>query len=337
MKVPKSTYVMGVAVLGLFGLAIAKSAGGKDRHHDDDDEYSGEESGDDEEQSARDIAEYEHEQAARKAAELEAEQKVEKVFSALTTAYGAEAASMGALFSGITFGAEREGLSDEIQQRLARFRAATESDLTLGQESSTIVDRIELEPSFRDEGDVRDQLCDKLATRLHDTWGNGVHDTDTDTSIWLNPATHVRATFHNSGGCELTFAPYAAPETWINRTPASVIPVAMVGQPAAKLVAAVKSPIENDTITWTAPGLGAGTQPTQLMASVVGGKVAMITVSTISLEDTRAALVEHLSATFGKAKTATDDSGNTSTTWNSKPPITMRDDGDAVTVSVGKI
>ncbi len=347
MKVPKSTYVMGVVVLGLFGLAIAKSAGGKDRHQgddeseygdDDDDDFDDDDDDGDGEDSAESIAEYEREQAMRKTAELEAERELEKLFSEMTSAYGAEAASMGTLFTGITFGGDRAALADEVQDRLARFRRTTHSELTLGQQSSPTVDRIELKPHSEGEDELREQVCDKLSSLLGDTWGSGVRETSTETRIWLNPTTHIRATFLSEyGGCALTFSGYAAPESWINRTPTSVIPVAMIGQPAAKLVAAVKSPIENETITWTGPGLGAGTQPTQLMASVVRGKVAMITVSTMSVEETRLALAEHLTATFGKPKTTTDDSGNESTTWNSKPPVVLVDDGEAVTLAVGKL
>ncbi len=337
MKVPKSTYVMGAVVLGLFGLAIAKSAGGKDRPHDDDDEYISEETNDDGD-SADDIREYEREQAMRKTAELEAERELEKLARSFDQAYGGEVASMGTLFGGVTFGTARTELPSEIQLQLADFRRATKSELTLGERSSSTIDRIEIKPYSNGDSETREQLCDKLGDLLKVAWGAGTPETVTDKVIWVSGAQR-RATFSNDyGGCALSFEPYAPAFRWLERKPTSVIPFAAVGQPAAKLAEAVKAPIQDNTITWTGPGLGLGTQPTQLVASVVGGKVAMVTATTTSIEQSRLELADHLSTLFGQPKSTIDDLGNELLTWKSKPQIVLTvGQGDTVTVTVGKI
>ncbi len=339
MKVPKSTYVMSVVVLGLFGIAIAKTAGSKDRHHRDDDESTDPEATGDDPDSDRGIQEYEHEQAVRKTAELEAQAALDKLVAAVGPAYGAEAASMGSLLAGLTFGTERSAVSTEINDRLAAFRRQTQSELTLGELSSRTIDRIEIKPHSSGQSEPREELCGRLYNLLKDTWGNGTRESVTYTTIWLNPATHVRATFLNEyGQCALSFSAFAAPAEWIDRTPTSVVPVAAVGQPATKLADAVKSTIADMTITWTGPGLGAGTQATQLVASVVRGKVALVNATTIATEDTRSELVEHLTAKFGKPKSTSNGLGSDLLTWNSRPQIVLTvGDGDTVALSVGKL
>lgn len=337
MKVPRSTYVMGAIVVGLFGLAIATSAGGKDRPHGDD--TNDPESLDDDERSARETAQYEREEAMRKTAELEAERKIEKLVAAVAVAYGAEAASMGNLFAGVTLGTQRSALSQAMQDRFEAFRSTTESKLTFGERSSRAIDRIEVAPLANGDREIREPVCEKLRTLLQDTWGHGTSGSVTGPTIWLNPTTHVRSTFvDEEGSCTLTFSSYAAPDQWIARATTSIVPFAAVGQPAAKLSAAVHTEIQDETITWTGPGVGAGTQGTQLMASVIKGKVSMLTATTTAVDATRSELIAHLTRTFGKPNRALDDSGGDVLTWPSKPPIVLIvGSGDTVTLTVGKI
>ncbi|MBL0218153.1 MAG: hypothetical protein IPQ07_30260 [Myxococcales bacterium] len=253
--------------------------------------------------------------------------------------YGAEAASLGSLFTGLTFGTDQAKLAPEVSGRLAEFRRATHSELSFGDATEGPIDRIVVHPNADGESSTREPLCGGIYGLLKDSWGIGVREQNLRNTIWLNPSTHVRATFVNEDDqCLLVFAPYATPAQWIDRGASSVVPLSIIGQPAAKVAAMFKAQIDDDTMTWSGTGLGAGTEQTHFTATIVGGKVAMFTASTRSIEETRTALIDHLTAKFKAPKTEPTDEGTTRLTFGSRPQLTLvADDGDDLTLTVGKL
>ncbi len=346
MVIPKSTYVMGAVVAGLFGLAIVKTVSSKSGHHSikddaEDSDSDSEDEADDSEssaESARDLADYQRREAERAASEAKTEHEVSELVIASRKLYGAEAASLGSLFTDLTFGTDQAALPPGVSARLAAFRSATHSELSFGDATEGPIDRIVIHPHALGESATRELLCGGIYGLLKDAWGIGVREQNLRNTIWLNPTTHVRATFVNEDDhCMLVFAPYAEPAQWIDRSASSVVPLSILGQPAAKVAAMVKAQVEDDTMTWSGPGLGAGTEQTHFSATIVGGKVATFTASTTAIEETREALIEHLTAKFKAPRSAPTSEGTTALTFSGRPQLTLiADDGDTLTLTVGK-
>lgn len=310
MALPKSTFVMGVVTLGLFGVAIYETAGkkqGHDRRHveDEEDSYEGDEPpvADDEA-----IAEYQRGEAerARRDAEaaLEAAQKREATQRELRQLYDAEVAKPGALFRGVVL--DSKELADPgFFARRRDFIAATSSLLRTGDNGR--FDRFEIHPGSDADRATRDELCSELHTQLGTAWGSA-YVSDDGTEVWTNKVDGIRASFQPADECTLVFEKYDEPAAWISKSGTSTIPMSWVGKPGTFVENAVDSiRSEDGVISWLAHGLGAGTEQTKVQAWVTNGKISHIIATTNINAATRAALEEHLRGSFGKPKV--DDTG----------------------------
>lgn len=330
MAIPKSTYVMGAVVLGLFGVAIQRTAS-KDSHHvkDEDEADSYEGDGDEElaelrasrERMQREEAEEEARQAA-----IEAENA--KTLAAAITAsrqmYGAEVATLGSAFDGVKLG---KPMASVPTDRIEAYEGETTNRVTLDRHlsESLLEIRIELRPT--DDTEVGDKLCENVGRMLRETWGDGVLDGPETTRIWLNPATHQRARFLlEDGDCTLAYDRYVESAGFVGRTATSVVPLQLLGQPAAKLSAMPGASVEDDAVRWTVAGLGAGTAPTSLTAYVENGKVVTIAAEVSATESVRRELEGRLASTYGKPKEIENDRGTSEHRWAGKPPISVETD-----------
>ncbi len=317
MALPTSTIVMAVLTCIPFGLAIKDTVSGKqtaqrDRDRWDDDGH------DDNGDSAYD-AEYARAEAAREAAEAEEERlealKTEKLAVARRTLFGAEVATLGSGFGGTRIGTPG---ADVDMSMLAELQRAT--SVRVGVISIAKVNGILIEPTSDADDDEKAELCRSLSSELQAAWGNGETD-DYSSRYWINPTTSIRASIHPED-CKLVFEPFTPTKAWINKTKDSVVPVGLVGQPFAKVAAAVGTTTELEpgelVKSWERPGVGLGLFSTNFEAYVVNGKVVAITASARTLEVTRNEVQEQLTELYGEPVEE-----NEGLRWKSRPVIRL--------------
>lgn len=314
MRIPTSTLVMGLLTCVPFGLAIRDTAAGKtgayvpgEDEDEDHDEYGGEAF-----EARMRAAEEAAEAAEQEAQALRAQQLVQ--------IYGAEPASLGAVFEGLRVGAPEAALGGATMAGIHRLERTSGIKIEL-LHGAGMLDAVLVRAARTSTEDEQDELCETLEQRLTTAWGEGETDAD-DRVIWLNPVAGHRAVLADAPACELRFERYAAVDTWFAPTsPTSVVPVWAIGQPARRLVEALgpAATVTGDVITWRAPGVGAGTGDTMLFAEVQRGKVVSLDAAFDE------SLVEqvgvHLIGLHGEP-TAEGDNLDL-VRWRSKPPISL--------------
>lgn len=320
MALPKSTFVMGVAVLGLFGLAIREGT----RAPSSDDPV------DDEDRAAYEAmqARMAQEQAQR-AEEATAAAKARQIAN-LRELYGAEAASLGPLFAGITLESP-PAEADEHRSRLDEYETRAESFVTVDNHV------VEIRPGLRAYGEGVGELCAALGEQLHIVWGTGERLAETGATVWRDPSTHHRASLAiDDDRCVLRFERYVDVDQWLNRSAASVVPLSLIGQSALKAEQVAGTTVDGNEIAWQVAGVGAGTMATKLVAYVEKDRVVGMTATTRAGEQTRELLAGALEKALGKAKQS--DEGYAGTlSWARNPPITVEwESDDLVLVRIGK-
>lgn len=270
MRIPPSVFVMSVLTAVPFGLAIRETAHDKaQKHHDDlddEDDFSPREYNS--ENDMREMRESEARLEEMRAAERERKAKTEleraKIAPMLV---GTEPATLGTLFTGVKLGADAGNFQPDItREQIAEASDSLSVDWDV--DASTLNG---VSVTLKTDYDERE--CAPLVSALR-AWGpktgNG----------WENAALHQRATF-DQYGCTLKFERFTDVEHFVDRNDAAIVPMNMIGQPAAKLRARVAPHLdsdEEDTLSWHDVGLAGGTGPTRLTALIENGKVSTITV-----------------------------------------------------------
>jgi hypothetical protein len=339
MAIPKSTFVMGAVTLGLFGFATYRTLGSPDKVKDHSG-YPDEEESIDDDDSEQSYEDYQKEREQRKTLERAEEEAARaKKLKAMHSLYGAEAATPGALFAGISIDGPADIRPAGFMQRRETFQDDTESTVQLGSGlTSDRFDRFEIRPGAIGDIDDREAMCEELQSGLRSAWGRGEMVTAAaDATVWLNPIQKLRATIAHESRCELTFEHYVTPQEWVTKDAASVVPLSVIGQSVNKLVEITKVPAEeNGDVVWSGPGVGIGTTPTSFSAQLERGKVTSITATTTASAATREELAAQLEKLFGKPKTSDDGYGNLTSTW-SRPKLTLGSaDGDTIILTIQK-
>ncbi|MBA3455081.1 MAG: hypothetical protein H0T42_18470 [Deltaproteobacteria bacterium] len=331
MALPTSTIVMAVLTCIPFGLAIRETVNGVPATARG--EYATADSSYDEEEYAADNARREAEEAAEAELERLKEARKEERRKARQALYGAEVATLGSGFAGISLGMEEV---DVRSQTITALEAATQVDVELVWNDK--LDRIFIKPHRDADADERSELCDSLETDLRDAWGRGETD-DYEGRYWVHEPAGTRAslTLDTVGPCRLDIERFAMPREWANKTKLSIVPMWLVGQRVAKLREHLgplqKLETSDESVRWLRMGVGLGSGETRLEAIVVKGKVVAITATTNTLETTRDSVIEQLSSLYGTANH--EDDG---VHWKSRPAIKLDDyEGAGIRVTVGNL
>jgi len=282
MRIPTSLIVMSLLTAAPFGLAIYDQQGKRPA------EASVAYGPEDEARRDRErLAEFEAE-AAREAAEHENANAVR--LAKLDTVFGTGTASLGSLFGGARIGAPIPTALPDL------LGAATREGFLLPsfQQTDATLASIHVEVVERDNLDA----CQKLRAKLVATWG------PSSRGVWLDPATHSRATLTTGPLCTLTYDRYLDVPEWLANVPLDV-----VGQ-------------ASDISDSSFPGLGAGTGVTTLVVEKhTNGKVARVTVTGSADFDTIVRLRDTLSDQLHEQ--ATRDSYTDGWAWKKKPGFSL--------------
>jgi hypothetical protein len=270
MRIPPSVFVMSVLTAVPFGLAIKQTSHDKAmKHHDDvDDEDDFSPRDYDSDRDMREMKDSEARLEEMQAAERERKAKTEMERAKLAPMLvGDQPASLGTLFTGVKLGADAGNFQpDIVRQQIAE---ASDSLSVEWDVDATTLNGVSV--TLKTDYDERE--CAPLASAVR-AWGPKVGNG------WENAATHQRATF-DEYSCTLKFERFTDVDHFVDRNDAAIVPLSMIGQPAAKLrtrIAAHLDSDDEDTLSWHDVGLAGGTGPTRLTALVENGKVATITV-----------------------------------------------------------
>ncbi|HEY3802175.1 MAG TPA: hypothetical protein VGL61_06180 [Kofleriaceae bacterium] len=121
--------------------------------------------------------------------------------------------------------------------------------------------------------------CSDLNARLYRAWGG-----DAD-STWLDASREVRASVRvHWGRCELRFQRYVPGRRWIAMTASAQVPLALLGQPVARLPAYAQSTWQTDEqydarYTWPLAVTGVHVLRAELSAFTRDGRIARFDVT----------------------------------------------------------
>ncbi|MDX2088556.1 MAG: hypothetical protein SFX73_11940 [Kofleriaceae bacterium] len=323
MRIPRSTIVMAVLTCIPFGLAIRDYVSGKDTRPTLSEDAVDVVDSD----SVKDYEEYERErreQDAREEARLEERKKELK--GALATLLGKQVANPGTAFGSIKPGITDSELAKDDQHTTELRKLTRDVGLSLELDDSTgILTTIMLSP--RDSASDSDTICEVLTASV-ENWP-GAEEID-DVQVWIDPTTGMRAEYtHGYDTCALVFRRYVPADKWFAKKD-GLVPVAMIGQPVAKLVRSLEpqrvdlSNAEYE-IAWTAPGLGNGYNATSFLAYIAKGKVAAVSARTYVPYETHEQVQAQLVKAYGEPKE--DDEG--ALVW--KKPALQLTYGDSTT------
>ncbi len=328
MALPTSTIVMAVLTCVPFGLAIRDTVSGKALViRSDDNDYG---ASDDDVDYAAENARREAEEAAVRAAERVEEANKEQLRAARRSLFGAEVATLGSGFSGITLGMNEGDIRSET---VTALETATRVDVELV--SNGTLDMILIKSDIRASEDDDAELCSQLGSDLQDAWGRGQTE-DYEGRYWMNPITRTRASLSAPDGCRFRLEKYVEPKEWVTKARTSSVPTWLVGQSIAKLREhlGTRSQFEDTDreVTWVGVGVGVGSGETRFQAHFVKGKVVALTATTDTFDVTRDAVIAQLTALYGPA--IEDDEG---VHWK-RPALSVDDyDGAGIRVTAGTV
>jgi hypothetical protein len=328
MALPTSTIVMAVLTCIPFGLAIRDTVNGKvpAPRDDGDSDYAGD--------SDDYVAEYARAEALREAEEAETErleqQEQERLRTARRDLFGAEVATLGSGFRGISLGMPESEMRSEA---FTALEVATRVDIE--PLANDKLDWIMIKPDRDASEDESSELCDKLGRDLQEAWGRGQTE-DYERRYWVNPTTGTRAWLQPEE-CQLSFERFAEPKAWVTKTKTSIVPIWLVGQSIAKLREHIGTRAEfedtESSVRWLGLGVGTGSGEARFEAFLAKGKVVAITAATSTFETTRDEVTELLTAMYGPP--IDDDEG---VHWKSRPVIQLTDhDGAGIALTIGKL
>lgn len=330
MALPTSTIVMAVLTCIPFGLAIRDTVTGKLPVATGEKAYAAD--GYEDEDYAADNARREAEEAEEAAATRREEAKKEQLRVERRTLYGAEVATLGSGFAGLSLGMAESDIRSETVTAL-EVKARVDVELL----ANYTVDWITLTAERDAAEDESSEFCSTFGADLQEAWGRGQTE-DYETRYWVNATTGTRASFSTSDGCKLSFERFVEPKAWVNKTRTSLVPLWLVGQPTAKLREQL-GPRGGDfdnterQVRWLGLGVGTGSGETRFEAHLAKGKVVAITATADTFEATRDEIIAQLSTIYGPA--IEDDDG---VHWKSRPAIKVDDhNGAGVRVTIGKL
>jgi hypothetical protein len=293
-----------------FGFAIRDSLKGNDAQSK-------------KEQAEKDVAAQEAsllaEQKEREAKEYEAQKLVDaKRKQTLASLIGATRGSLGDRFNGKQVGGPS---SEEFESSLNAIDGLEDRD---GEKPGL---------QLRGNGDIAsvsftigDDHCGEMRQALVAAWGEGSDD------VWIDSEHSRRASL---GGllCILHFDQIVDDKTWtkaalpnlIGKTPAQ----------AQKLLGRSTAPStdgEDGDLSWYLPGATSGRESTELVASVIDGKIASTVASTTASAPQAQALIAALSKQLG-AQPVADETGNYM--WEKANVVASYSDSWRFTVSRG--
>ncbi len=327
MPVPPSTLIFAIATAIPFGLAIKDTATGKydfgngsygafGSHGDDSDDDEG---------HADALERYGNEQqrlmearVQARAARLEIEQADDNAALALRDLYGAEVASMGSLFEDVKLGAAKNTIDPTTLNKR-------------GNDATLVDDGVTTHTLYLKISDA-DRPCSELRTSLREVWGIGAGEIAQ--KIWVNPVTHQRAVMESRTGCELRFEKIVTIDGWIDRRPTAVLSLDLIGKSVKSLVAQLgaRANVDEDSISWVAPGVGVGSGTTRITATTAGGKVVGLFATVEVDEDTQQAVVDRITKLVGKP---VDKPQSGTLSWKTSPAIQV-ELGSQMFVKIGQ-
>lgn len=322
MALPTSTIVMALVTCVPFGLAIrdtVKGGDAKGRHGGDYEDYA-----ELERESRHELERIERQERFERA-EREARAKQWKKL------YGVNVASFGGAFDGLWWDMPERQIHRAIGGSLGRFERAAGVEIELTNEPHLLAIEVRANTPDYDEDQER---CAGLLNDLEAAWGEGAVDPEWDTVTWFNAELRTRATFRQRDACVLRFEQAVSIEAWLDKSPASVVPVWAVGEPVERLQQALgeRATLEDDVLSWKGPGLGTGTTVTHLTAVIEKGKVRVLSVIAGGIAETTASVRAHLTSMYG-APRETDDAFE----WKKKPPIRLGGEDDGVELTIGTL
>ena len=190
-------------------------------------------------------------------------------------------------------------------------------------------------------------MCDELARELHDEWGPG--SIEGGDRLWLDPPGFAGQRVPLvEGDCKLDYDRYTRTDAMITTAADSIVPVAAIGSDARRFSARLAElettvhPLQaasgnripdGDFVSWSAPGLGAGSGRTELKAMTRRGKIAQLFASGTASDTTLDELEASITASFGQS--APDAHDDRLRRWASSPPIALMRSPAGYTIVVG--
>jgi hypothetical protein len=170
-----------------------------------------------------------------------------------------------------------------------------------------------------------DDHCDTLHDAMVKAWG------DSDDGIYLDPASHLRAKY---GDCTVAFDRYLDVNEWIDKKDTAPVSLSLLGTSVDKLRTAVHDFDQDDgeVLTWSVPGIGRGTGPTQISATIENAKIAHVEINVVTDPPTSDAVKARLVGLLGKGSADPDDPDLL--TWHGKGSFTATD--NSLTIDLGK-
>jgi hypothetical protein len=324
MKIPTSVIAMSLLTAVPFGLAIRDSV----KHHDsdsDDDELDFDGSRASAREERRAMERYEEEARTEEQTTREAHDKSKRD---LARVYGPTPASFGSLFDGLRLGVP-------VDQAPPAARKAVDGEA-------------EGHPAFRSSFDVdpNDKIkgltiqiydsCEDFGSTLETAWGSS-HD-----SIWIDPAAHQRASF-DSIGCTLTFDRLAEVDQWIDKTDTAIVPLALIGQPIAKIADRVPIDDLDDSTDGTGIsnlgsyydlGIGRGKQETTVTVYAKKKKIVGFNVSVATDAETADRVIARLTKLYGAPK---HDDVYGYSDWKGRLPLHLEMTSTHLVIQAGSI
>ena len=274
MRIPASVIVMSMVTAVPFALAVRDTM---KPHEKTVDEMT------DEEREAHFEAEMQkeaQEDAKREAAKSAAREKVFQSF------FGAKPAQLGAFFGSVHLGMPAEDPAID-----ALPHGDYETTPYIDFERSATLDTIRI---------PGDDHCDALNAAMIKAWG------DSQDGVYLDTANHTRAKY---GDCTVTFDRYVEVNEWIDKKETAPVSLSLVGKSVDKVRELVPHIDQDDgeIMMWSEPGIGRGTGPTHVTASIENNKVTHVTINVMTDAPTADAVRARLVGILGKGTASPDD------------------------------
>ncbi len=299
MRIPPSVIVMSLVTAAPFALAVRDTM---KPHVKTVDEMT------DEEREAH------FEEEMRKEAEQDAQREAAKTAQreqTYRTFFGAKPGQLGAFFGSVHLGMPADDPAID-----ALPHGDYETTPYIDYERSATLDTIRI---------PGDDHCDTLHDAMVKTWG------DSQDGVYLDTANHVRAKYSD---CTVTFDRYLEVNEWIDKKDTAPVPLTLVGKSLEKVRDAIHN-IEQDDgeiLMWSVPGIGRGTGPTRLSATIENDKIVHVSINVVTDAPTSDAVKARLDGLLGKATSDPDDPDQL--VWKGKGSLTASE--DSLTIDLGK-
>jgi hypothetical protein len=180
-----------------------------------------------------------------------------------------------------------------------------------------------------DKGAIRDDQCAGVARALETRWGAAPE------RVWTDPDAHMRVALVDT--CKLVFERYVDLAQWIGLEPTAIVPVALVGKPAAELAPRVGAGAKlTEDLTYRDVGVGEHASGATLIDVYLKKNVVTgVGVEAAVAAADRGAIRERISSAFS-AKPVRDATTGYDV-WATKPPILMLETTKGVRVEVGNL